>query len=154
MRVFLLGEDCFSMRKFEIFEHTADIGINVYGRTMRDIFINSAKGMFEIIAGKNSRLVKDSFSYKINVQAEDLEDLLVAWLNELLYISEIKLVILNQFKIKELSYHHIEAEVEGIKINRLNHKIDKEVKAVTYHCLEIIKNEETGLWRGRIIFDI
>jgi len=142
------------MRKFEIFEHTADIGINVYGRTMRDIFINSAKGMFEIIAGKNSRLTEDNFSCKVSVQAEDLEDLLVAWLNELIYISEIKLVILNQFKIKELSYHHIEAEVEGIKINRLGWKIEKEIKAVTYHCLEIKKDKEKGRWRARLIFDI
>ncbi len=51
-------------------------------------------------------------------------------------------------------YCFIKADVEVIKLNRFNHKIDKEVKAVTYHCLEIIKNEETGLWRGRIIFDI
>ncbi len=142
------------MRKFEIFEHTADIGINVYGRTMRDIFINSAKGMFEIIAGKNSRLVKDSFSYKINVQAEDLEDLLVAWLNELLYISETKLVILTKFKIKELSIKNIGAEVEGVKITRSGRKIEKEIKAVTYHCLEIKKDEEKGFWSAQVIFDI
>ena len=142
------------MKEFKILEHTADIGIMAYGKTKREVFINSAKGMFEIITGKNSRLVKDSFSYKINVQAEDLEDLLVAWLNELLYIGETRLVILNKFYIKELSNNNIGAEVEGVKITRSGRKIEKEIKAVTYHCLEIKKDEEKGFWSAQVIFDI
>jgi len=142
------------MKEFKILEHTADIGIMAYGKTKREVFINSAKGMFEIIAGNNNGIANNNFSCKVNINAEGLEDLLVAWLNELLYISETKLVILNKFKIKELSIKNIGAEVEGVKITRSGRKIEKEIKAVTYYLLEIKKDEEKGFWSAQVIFDI
>jgi SHS2 domain-containing protein len=141
------------MKEFEIIDHTADIGIVAYGKTKREVFINAAKGMFEIIAGEN-RDLKENFYAKIKLEAKSLEDLLIAWLNELLYISEVKLVILNKFIIKELSDGQIKAEVGGTKINHLSVRIKREVKAVTYHRLEIKKDEGSGLWRAQVIFDI
>jgi SHS2 domain-containing protein len=141
------------MKEFEILEHTADIGIAAYGKTKREVFINAAKGMFEIIAGGNKTL-KKNFYDKIKLEADNPEGLLFAWLNELLYIGETRLVILNKFQIKELSDFQIKAEVEGMKINPPSVKIEKEIKAVTYHRLEIKKVEESGLWRAQIIFDI
>ncbi|NCO24789.1 MAG: archease [bacterium] len=141
------------MKEFEIIDHTADIGIVAYGKTKREVFINAAKGMFEIIAGED-RDLKENFYAKIKLEAKSLEDLLIAWLNELLYISEVKLVILNKFKIKELSDVQIKAEVGGTKINHLSIRIKREVKAVTYHGLEIKKDEESGLWSAQVIFDI
>jgi SHS2 domain-containing protein len=141
------------MKEFEIIDHTADIGIVAYGKTKREVFINAAKGMFEIIAGEN-RDLKENFYAKIKLEAKSLEDLLIAWLNELLYISEVKLVILNKFIIKELSNGQIKAEVGGTKINHLSIRIKREVKAVTYHRLEIKKDEESGLWSAQVIFDI
>ena len=141
------------MKEFEIIDHTADIGIVAYGKTKREVFINASKGMFEIIAGED-RDLKENFYAKIKLEAKSLEDLLIAWLNELLYISEVKLVILNKFKIKELSDVQIKAEVGGTKINHLSIRIKREVKAVTYHGLEIKKDEESGLWSAQVIFDI
>jgi SHS2 domain-containing protein len=64
------------------------------------------------------------------------------------------LVILNKFKIKELSDGQIKAEVGGTKINHLSVRIKREVKAVTYHRLEIKKDEGSGLWSAQVIFDI
>ena len=145
------------MKEFEILEHTADIGIAAYGKTKREVFINIARGMFEIIAGGNKiskENPRENFYDKIKLEADDLEGLLFAWLNELLYISETRLVILNKFQINELSDFQIEAEVEGIKINPPSVKIEKEIKATTYHCLEIKKDEESGLWMAQVIFDI
>jgi SHS2 domain-containing protein len=141
------------MKEFEIIDHTADIGIVAYGKTKKEVFINAAKGMFEIIAGEN-REHKENFYAKIKLEAKSLEDLLIAWLNELLYLSEVKLVILNKFIIKELSGGQITAEVGGTKINHLSVRIKREVKAVTYHGLEIKKDGESGLWRAQVIFDI
>ena len=141
------------MKEFEILEHTADIGIAAYGKTRKEVFINAAKGMFEIISGDTKNL-KENFYDKIELEADNLEGLLFAWLNELLYISETKLVILNKFEIKDLSNNKIAAEVRGMKINRLGCKIKREIKAVTYHRLEIKKDKESGLWRAQIIFDI
>jgi SHS2 domain-containing protein len=141
------------MKEFEILEHTADIGIAAYGKTKREVFINAARGMFEIIAGETKNL-KENFYDKIKLEADNLEGLLFAWLNELLYISETKLVILSKLKIKELSDFQVKAEVKGMKINPPSVKIEKEIKAVTYHRLEIKKDEKSGLWRAQVIFDI
>ena len=141
------------MKEFEILEHTADIGIAAYGKTKREVFINSARGMFEIIAGGTKNL-KENFYDKIKLEADNLEGLLFAWLNELLYIGETKLVILNKFEIKDLSNNKIEAEVKGIKINPPSVKVKKEIKAATYHRLEIKKDEESGFWSAQVIFDI
>jgi SHS2 domain-containing protein len=141
------------MKEFEILEHTADIGIAAYGKTKREVFINAARGMFEIIAGETKNL-KENFCDKMKLEADNLEGLLFAWLNELLYISETKLVILNKFEIRDLSNNKITAEVKGTKINRLECKIKKEIKAVTYYRLEIKKDEEHELWRAQVIFDI
>lgn len=141
------------MKEFEILEHTADIGIAAYGKNKKEVFISAAKGMFEIIAGENKNL-KENFYGKIKLEADNLEGLLFAWLNELLYIGETKLVILNKFEIKELSDYQIKAEVGGTKINPPSIKIEKEIKAVTYHRLEIKKDGESGLWKAQVIFDI
>ena len=141
------------MKEFEILEHTADIGLIAYGKNKEQVFINAAKGMFEIIAGGTKNL-KENFYDKIKLEADNLEGLLFAWLNELLYISETKLVILNKFEIKDLSNNKIGAEVRGMKINRLGCKIEKEIKAVTYHRLEIKKDEVSELWSAQVIFDI
>ena len=141
------------MKEFEIIDHTADIGLVAYGKNKEQVFINAAKGMFEIIAGGNKTL-KENFYDKIKLEADNLEGLLFAWLNELLYIGETRLVILNKFQIKELSDFQIKAEVRGVKINPPSVKIEKEIKATTYHRLEIKKDEESGLWRAQIIFDI
>ncbi len=141
------------MKEFEILEHTADIGIAAYGKNKEQVFINAARGMFEIIAGENKNL-KENFYDKIKLEADNLEGLLFAWLNELLYIGETRLVILNKFQIRELSDFQIKAEVRGAKINPPSIKIEKEIKAVTYHRLEIKKDEESGLWRAQVIFDI
>ena len=141
------------MKEFEILEHTADIGLIAYGKNKEQVFINAAKGMFEIIAGGTKNL-KENFYDKIKLEADNLEGLLFAWLNELLYISETKLVILNKFEIKDLSNNKIGAEVRGMKINQLGCKIKKEIKAVTYHRLEIKKDEVSELWSAQVIFDI
>ncbi|HBY58168.1 MAG TPA: archease [Candidatus Atribacteria bacterium] len=141
------------MKEFEIIEHTADIGIVAYGKNKKEVFINAAKGMFDIITGGNITL-KEDFYDKIELEADNLEGLFFVWLNELLYISETKLVILNKFEIKDLSNNKISVEVRGMTINQLDRKIEKEIKAVTYHRLEIKKDEESGLWRAQVIFDI
>ena len=142
------------MKKYEVIEHTADIGIEVFGKTMRDIFIHSAEGMFAIITGNRCIEKSEDFLSNVILKGEEFEDLLVRWLNELLYISETKLIILTQFTIEELSNHQIKAVVKGKKINETGFKIEKEIKAVTYHDLEIKKDRKKELWTARIIFDI
>jgi len=141
------------MKEFEILEHTADIGIAAYGKTKREVFINAAKGMCYIIT-EDKREFKENFSHHIRLTAENLENLLVAWLSELLYLGETKLVVFNRFKIEELSDFQLSGKVYGKRIDQSGHKIKREVKAVTYHGLEVKKDKKNKLWRAQVIFDI
>jgi len=141
------------MKEFEILEHTADIGIAAYGKTKREVFINAAKGMYNIIT-EDKRGFNENFSHSIKLRAENLEGLLVVWLSELLYLSETKLVVFNRFEIEELSDYQLTGKVFGKRIDQSGHKIKREIKAVTYHRLEIKKDNESGLWRAQVIFDI
>jgi len=141
------------MKEFEILEHTADIGIAAYGKTKREVFINAAKGMYNIIT-EDKRGFNENFSHNIKLRAENLEGLLVVWLSELLYLSETKLVVFNRFEIEELSDYQLTGKVFGKRIDQSGHKIKREIKAVTYHRLEIKKDNESGLWRAQVIFDI
>ena len=141
------------MKEFEILEHTADIGIAAYGKTKREVFVNAAKGMYNIIT-EDKREFKGNFSHYIKLTAGNLENLLVAWLSELLYLSETKLVVFNRFEIKELSDYQLTGKVFGKRIYQSGHKIKREIKAVTYHRLEVKEDKESGLWRAQVIFDI
>jgi len=141
------------MKEFEILEHTADIGIAIYGKTKKEVFINAAKGMFYIITEEDAGF-KENFSHNLKLTAENLENLLVAWLSELLYLSVTKLVVFNRFEIEELSDYQLNGEIFGKRIEQSGHKIKREIKAVTYHRLEIKKDEKSGLWRAQVIFDI
>jgi SHS2 domain-containing protein len=141
------------MKEFEILEHTADIGIAAYGKNKREVFVNAAKGMYHIIT-EDKREFKENFSHHIKLKAENLENLLVAWLSELLYLSETKLVVFNRFEIEELSDYQLSGKVFGKRINQSGHKIKREIKAVTYHRLEVKEDKENGIWRAQVIFDI
>ncbi len=140
------------MKKYEIIEHTADIGIKVFGKDLKELFANAAIGMFSIIATRalehsSTRALK---SFEVNKQADGLEDLLVGWLGELLFLFSTKNIVLNRLDIKELDEKHIKSIVSGIDAG--NYKLTTEIKAVTYYMLEVIK-KNTG-WQAQVIFDI
>ncbi len=137
-------------KRFDILEHTADIGLVAYGRNLEEVFENAAEGMFSLIMDIDK--VGDSFSCELRVESEDKEGLLVEWLNELLYISEVNEIILKMFKITYLEKDRfLTAKVYGEKVDLNRHQIKTEIKACTYHELKIKKDK---VWRAQVIFDI
>jgi len=143
-----MGED------YKVIEHMADIGLKVFGKTKEKLFQNAARGMFFIITGSSGFAKQENEQYwTIKCEGANLEDLLVEWLSELLYIHSTDFVILNDFIIKRLTNNNFQAQSTGIKINELPYNIEKEIKAVTYHNLQVIKNKR-GHWEATIIFDI
>ncbi|MBL7068874.1 MAG: archease [Candidatus Omnitrophica bacterium] len=138
------------MKRYEIINHTADIGIKVYGKSLEELFINAASGMFEIIADLDG--LKPSTSIKVKLEAQNDEELLVAWLDELIYNFYTKKIIFSEFKISSLSAAKIEAEAIGKHIGDKKSRLKTEIKAATYHDLKIEK--ESGNYQVQIIFDI
>ncbi|MCM8824396.1 MAG: archease [Candidatus Omnitrophica bacterium] len=137
---------------YELLEHTADIGIRVKGKDLKEIFINSAWAMFDIIAKRKSEINEreSTFPHIVKERSDDLEQLFVNWLNELLYLSATKELIFYDFEIERLDEKNLEAKVWGEDIR--NYNVNTEIKAATYHQLKI---ENKGLyWEAEVIFDV
>ncbi len=141
-------------KDYEIIEHTADIGLKVFGKTKKELFQNAARGMFFLITGSSIFPgQKNRQSWTVKCEASNIEDLMVSWLSELLYIHNTDFVIFDNFIFKCLSSYFVQAEVWGTKIKEYPYHIEKEIKAITYHRLQIFKNEK-GQWEANIVFDI
>ena len=136
-------------KPFEIINHTADIGLVVYGNDIKQIFSRAATGLFSLITDVEQ--IKAGIERQIELSSQDMESLLVDWLNELIYIFEVEHMLFKRFEINSLEDNRIRAVCTGEKINR-QHRIYREVKAATYHTLSI-KKYNHGL-RAKVIFDL
>ncbi len=134
------------MKKFENLEHIADLAIRAYGKELSELFINSAYAMFSNMVDLNK--ITPEIKREIRLKASNIQDLLIDFLNELLYLYDANQEIYSQFNIKKLNEKEIEAEVKGMKTS----DIKLEIKAATYHDLKI--EEKKGIWQAQIIFDI
>ncbi|HNR65176.1 MAG TPA: archease [Atribacterota bacterium] len=142
-------------KDFELVEHTADIGLKIYGKDEKDLFINAARGMFFLITGSRISLAPESIRkyYALESEAPGREDLLVTWLNDLLYIHFTDLVIFDDYIIDYISEEVIKSKVRAVEIKDSPYQIVKEIKAVTYHNLQVCQNKN-GIWEANIVFDI
>jgi len=127
--------------KFEFLEHTADVYIAAYGKTLEEAFENAALAMFEVMT--DTEKVSGDVEESVEVEAEDEYALLYSWLEALLVKFEIKNMLYSKFKISSLQEtsegFKIKAAVWGEKFNAEKHTQKVAVKAVTYHRMEIIK---------------
>lgn len=139
------------MKKYQIIEHTADIGIEVLGKDLKELFSNAAVAMFDIMAEAEGGKKKDCLQEEIIRQTgQDLEELFIGWLNELLSLSAIKRLIFIEFQIEKVNKHSLQAKVRGCDIN--NYRINTEIKAATYHALKI--EEKPFGYSAKVIFDV
>jgi len=139
-----------TMKTFELIDHTADVGVKAYGKTLSEAFENAARGMFNVIA--NNSEIENTGQYNIELQADDLEQLLVDWLSELLFLHSANNLVFGFFKVNlDEKNNKLSATVFGEKISVSKHKIETEVKAVTYHMLSVKKTKPCNV---QVLFDI
>ena len=135
---------------YEIIDHTADIAIKAYGKNLAEAFENAAKGMFDIITDKSE--IESVGQYVIELEAPDLEQLLVDWLSDLLFINTSQNLVFGFFKVElDEKKKKLSAKIFGEKYNISKHKVGVEIKAVTYHMLEV-RNKRP--YHVQILFDI
>lgn len=146
------------MIDFEVLPHTADIKIRAYGKTKEELFRNALIGMFQSIHPiapacrvENNRVVCDTLSeqHTINITASDEESLMVDFLSEALYLSDVHNEAYFDIVIDELTDTFIKAILCGTHVTGFE---VVEIKAVTYHELAFQKNGD--VWQVDIVFDI
>ena len=139
------------MKSYEVLNHTADIGIVAWGKSLEEVFIHSAKGLFYLIA--DNPCYDLSFETTVSVVGNDYEDLLVTWLNELLYLFDVEQVFLCEFEIKEIGQYFIKAKVKGEMHNSTKYPLKHSVKACTYYEARV-EEQKPDLWRAQFYLDI
>lgn len=137
---------------YELIEHTADIGLRVKGKGLEGLFKNTALAMFDTIAERVLSTKDKGLSREILValEANNLDELFVNWLNELLSLSSAKEIIFSDFQFAEINDKKLKAKAIGKDIKF--YKVDVEIKAATYHQLKIKKIADK--WQAEVIFDV
>jgi len=134
---------------YEVIEHTADIGIIARGSDPSALFSNAAAGMLSLLIDVD--MLRQDVAREIGLEAGDRETLLVQWLNELLYIIYTEGLVLSKFDIL-IDGNRLAASCAGQELGLKDKRFKREIKAATYHNLEIA--ERDGEYYARIIFDI
>lgn len=138
------------MGRYEIIDHTADIGVIAFGKDLPETFGNAAYAMFDILT--DTGRIRETSRFHIQVSADSIEELLVAWLDELLYRYETERIICRRFVIGDMSDRSLSAVAFGEKVDPARHEIKAEIKSITYHQLKIEKRNDG--WRIQVIFDV
>ena len=123
------------MKRFELIEHTADIGLVAYGHDLAEAFASAAYGLFSIIADLGN--VQEKESRQVEIKEEDEETLLFEWLNYLLYIFDVDMLLLKRFDIERFDGSVLKATCYGEKYDPSRHRLKTGVKSATYHMLKV-----------------
>jgi SHS2 domain-containing protein len=134
---------------FEVIDHTADIGIIARGKDLAVLFTNAAGGMLSLLIDVDT--LQQDTTKEIRLEAGDKETLLIVWLNELLYIIYTEKLVLCKFDIV-IDGNRLTARCAGQELEPKDHRIRREIKAATYHDLQIAQRE--GGYLVKVIFDI
>ena len=133
---------------YKYIDHTADLGIEIYGSTLEELFVNVGRAIYETqLSGK----IASKKHKKIKLRSESVEDLFIDWCRELLYNFSVRGFIPLTY---EISVHKLslEANLSGDIFDDQRHKIKIEIKNPTYHRLQIKKTDDH--YQATIIFDV
>ncbi|HUQ90257.1 MAG TPA: archease [Bryobacteraceae bacterium] len=134
---------------FEVLEHTADIGVRAWGSTQQEMMANAGLAMVGIAMDLDE--ISEREAYPIAARGEDLESLLVNWLNEVLYYLDGRRIGLRRIEVQRCSTE----EAAGIgwgEPRTEKHQANLVVKGVTYHQLKV--EHRAGRWQCEVYLDI
>ncbi len=136
-------------KDFEIVNHTADVGVIAYGADLSQAFANAARALFSLIIELDD--VAEFLHRDIELTAPDEESLLVAWLNELIYLFDTENIVFKRFDVTKLNNRQLKARSYGEKVDSSKHRLKTGVKAATYHMLKV---DNGNVCRVKVLFDI
>jgi len=135
---------------FEVFDHTADIGLRIRAEDRSALFAEAARALFSLLV-LNLDAVRTIEQRRYEIAGEQDDYLLFDWLSELLYTFETEHLLLSQFAV-ELNPTGLRATCRGEAIDRARHEMDHEIKAITYHGLKV--EPDGNGWMAEMVLDI
>ncbi|MBD3207429.1 archease [Candidatus Bathyarchaeota archaeon] len=125
---------------YEYLEHTADVYIKATGTSLHEAFENAGKATTEVMTDIDK--IKPIEHLKITIEANNLEELLYQWLEEILFRFDAEGLLISDFEVNEIEEDgsHLEGIMKGEEFDPDKHPQRLGVKAATYHMMEIEKN--------------
>ena len=139
---------------YELFEHTADVGLRVRATELNQLFVDAARGLFSVMVA-NPDTVRTVQQVSFSLKGENLEGLWHDWLAELLYTFHGCRLLLAEFQVdvcEAAGDLAMTATARGEPIDLGRHEIDAEVKAITWHGLKVEQHADG--WLAEVILDI
>jgi len=131
------------MKKFEYFEATADIGLKAYGKDINEAFKNASLAIFNIISDTSDIDAVREIEFEIT--SEDEVSLLYDYLEELLFYHETEFMLFSEFHIEIDDDLNLKAKIKGEEINWDKHERKTEIKAITFHKMDVKKTDHVEL---------
>ena len=135
---------------FREIEHTADLGVEVTAATFPALLAASGEALFALIADPRNIDLREEIV--VSASGDEPEELLHAWLCELLAGFNIEGFIGKKCSIDQITAGRLNGTIRGEKLDLNRHRFRTEIKGVTYHQFRVW--QEAGLWHARIIFDV
>jgi len=131
-------------------EHPSDVGFEVYGGTLEELYANAAIAMYSLMTDIDE--IEETDEREIKINAEDLYSLMFDWLDELIFLFESESLVLKKFDIavNETNFS-ICGNCKGGRFDPSKHESGIIIKAVTYNMMQIKKNE---IWSARVVLDV
>ena len=123
------------MKNYEYFDVTADIGFKAYGKNLNEAFENASVAMFNIITDTSN--VSPTKEITFEITSEDNVSLLYDYLEELLFYHETEFMLFSEFNVKIDDSLCFKATIKGEEINWDKHERKTEIKAITFHKMEV-----------------
>jgi SHS2 domain-containing protein len=138
---------------YAFIDHTADVAAELTGASLPELFVSAAQALADTIT--DLAAVTVSVTQPITVESDTLEDLLVDWLNELLYRFEVRNMLTSTADVSidgDDGCWHLRGSIAGEPFDPDRHVSRVLVKSATYHGLAVTR--DGGTWRARIVLDI
>jgi SHS2 domain-containing protein len=135
---------------FETFEHTADVGLRIRAADLDTLFAEAGRALASLVVA-NLEEVRPLRSMPIDLAADSTDLLLFDWLSELLFIFETQHLLLVDFEVHATATS-LAATARGEPMDRARHRLEHEVKAITYHGLKVERGPQG--WLAEVIVDI
>ncbi len=135
--------------RWEHFSHEADLGVRGFGDTAAEAFEQAALALSAVVTNVGTIEAREAVA--IECSAPDLELLLVAWLNELVYQMSSRSRIFGRFQV-QIEGTHLHATAWGEPVDRLRHQPAVEIKGATYTALRVARTN--GEWIAQTVVDV
>jgi SHS2 domain-containing protein len=131
-------------------EHTADLGVEVTATDLPELFAAAGKALYALIA--DPATIESREEVDISAAGDNPEELLHAWLCELLAVFNVQGFVGKHCQIAHISDGQVQGQVSGERLDLKRHCFHTEIKGVTYHDFNVW--QEAGAWHARVIFDV